>query len=219
MMKKVFCAIAMALCVVSASAQDDKKSSVLIYAGPQYSTANVGGMALSTKISYLAGVQYERNGLFGEDFGLFGGVEYSAKGVKDMEFISGGEGNYDLNYIQVNLGVKYAKEFWGIEGFGFVGPYAAYGIGGDSDMYGHDFDDGSFGDVHEAGPGQFYFDGGAGFSKFDAGFNIGVGAEWKNIRLMAGYQQGLLDISDDHVLTNSYKNYGFYLKLGYAFKF
>ena len=217
MMKKFFCAMALALCVVSASAQDEKKSSLLIYGGPQYSTAN-SGAALSTKISYLAGFQYERDGIFGEDLGLFGGVEYSAKGVKDMKFVDGRQASFDMNYLQVNLGVKYAKEIWGIEGFGFAGPYVAYGLGGDAEFDGHDMEDGSFGDVHEAGPGMFYYDGGAGMSKFDLGFNIGVGAEWKNIRLMAGYQQGLLDLADDHVI-DSYKNYGFYLKLGYALKF
>lgn len=217
MIKKVFLAIAMVLCVANASAQDDKKSSLLIYAGPQYSTAN-SGMALSTKISYLAGLQYEREGLLGEDFGLFGGVEYSAKGVKDMLFLDGRQATFDMNYIQLNLGVKYAKEFWGIEGFGFAGPYVAYGLGGDAEFAGYDLEDGSFGDVHEAGSDTFYTDGGAGFNKFDLGFNIGLGAEWKNIRLMAGYQQGLLNISDEHVVDN-YKNYGFYLKVGYAFKF
>lgn len=217
-MKKLFCAIALALCVVSVYAQDEKKSAFMIYAGPQYSTAN-SGMALSTKISYLAGIQYERDAVFGDDFGLYGGVEYSAKGVKDMTFIDGRKATFDMNYIQLNLGVKYTKEIWGIEGFGFAGPYIAYGLGGDSELDGTEFGDGTFGDVKEAGPGMFYYEGGAGFSKLDFGINIGVGAEWKNIRLMAGYQQGLTDISDDHVIADSYKNYGFYLKAGYAFKF
>ena len=143
MMKKFFCAMALALCVVSASAQDEKKSSLLIYGGPQYSTAN-SGAALSTKISYLAGFQYERDGIFGEDLGLFGGVEYSAKGVKDMKFVDGRQASFDMNYLQVNLGVKYAKEIWGIEGFGFAGPYVAYGLGGDAEFDGHDMEDGSF---------------------------------------------------------------------------
>ena len=219
MIKKVFCAIALALCVVSASAQDDKKSSLLIYAGPQYSTAN-SGMALSTKISYLAGLQYERDAVFGEDFGLFGGVEYSAKGVKDMTFFDGSQATFEMNYVQVNLGVKYTKEFWGIEGFGFAGPYVAYGIGGDAEFAGYELEDGSFGDVHAAGTGRFYTDGGAGMNKFDLGFNIGLGAEWKGFRLMAGYQQGLLDLADDHVIADGgFKNFGFYLKAGYAFKF
>lgn len=217
-MKKIICAIALVMSVVCASAQDEKKSSLMIYAGPQYSTAN-SGAALSTKISFLAGLQYEREGIIGDDFGLYAGVEYSAKGVKDMMFLDGREGNFDMNYIQLNLGLKYTKEFWGIEGFGFAGPYVAYGIGGDSEIGGNEFEDGTFGDVHSPSSGYFYYDGGAGFSKLDYGLNIGVGAEWKNIRLIAGYQKGFADISNDNVLSDGFKNYGFYLKVGYAFKF
>ena len=53
MVKKMLCACALALCtVVCANAQDnnEKKSSVFFYAGPQVSTAKCGGgMSLSGK--------------------------------------------------------------------------------------------------------------------------------------------------------------------------
>lgn len=220
MIKKVFCAIALALCVVSASAQDDKQNVLVVYGGPQFSMASVGGgYSSGSKFSYLGGLQYERNGVFGEDFGLYGGLEYTAKGVNGVEFVgSSREDDYGLNFLQLNLGVKYAKEIWGIEGFGEIGPYVAYGIGGSSSINGHDLDGNSFESLSVSG-GSIYTDGGAGFSKFDAGFKVAIGAEFSGFRVMAGYQQGLIDIADSDLISNGYKNYGFFAAIGYGFKF
>ena len=66
---------------------------------------------------------------------------------------------------------------------------------------------------------QIYTDGGCGFKKFDAGINVGVGVEFSGFRIMVGYQQGLMNIADDQLIANGYKNYGFYAKVGYGFKF
>ncbi len=221
-MKKLFCVMLVALgFAVSVNAQDEseKKSSLLIYAGPQLSTASCGGGAtLSGKFSYLAGIQYERKGIFGEDFGLYGGLEYSAKGTKGLEVTGGREDKHDLNYLQLNLGVMFAKEIWGIDGFAQVGPYVAYGIGGSSEVGDHEMSDGPFDDINPTSNG-FYYDGGLGFKKLDVGLNIAVGAEFSGFRIMAGYQFGLTDIADEHYLTNGYKNNGYYAKVGYAFKF
>lgn len=220
MVKKMLCACALALCtVVCANAQDnnEKKSSVFFYAGPQVSTAKCGGgMSLSGKISYLGGVQYEHN--FSEMWGFYAGAEYTSKGTKDLEFTDGRSDNYTLNYVQLNLGGKFAKEIWGIDGFIEVGPYLAYGLGGSCEIGGHDMDGNSFDDLSVRGD-NIYTDGGAGFNKFDAGFNIGLGAEYKGFRIMVGYQQGLVNIADEDLISNGYKNYGFYAKVGYAFNF
>lgn len=220
MMKKLFCAMVLALCVVSASAKDDKENVLVVYGGPQFSMATVGGgYSTGNKFSFLGGLQYERNGVFGEDFGLYGGLEYSAKGVNGVEFVgSSREDDYGLNYLQLNLGVKYAKEIWGIEGFGQIGPYLAYGIGGSSSINGYDLDGNSFESLSVSG-GDIYTDGGAGFSSFDAGFRIALGAEFSGFRVMAGYQQGLTNIADDQLISNGYKNYGFFAVIGYGFKF
>lgn len=220
MVKKKLCACALALCtVVCANAQDnnEKKSSVFFYAGPQVSTAKCGGgMSLSGKFSYLGGVQYEHN--FSEMWGFYAGAEYTSKGTKDLEFTDGRSDNYTLNYVQLNLGGKFAKEIWGINGFIEVGPYLAYGLGGSCEIGGHDMDGNSFDDLSVRGD-NIYTDGGAGFNKFDAGFNIGLGAEYKGFRIMVGYQQGLMNIADEDLISNGYKNYGFYAKVGYAFNF
>ena len=214
------CICALALCaVVSAYAQDDneKKNTLLIYAGPQLSTAKCGGgMSLSGKFSYLAGLQYEHN--FSEMWGLYVGGEYTAKGTKDLLFTDGRTDDYNLNYVQLNLGGKFAKEFWGINGFIELGPYVAYGLGGSCEINGHEMDGSSF-DNLSIRHHDIYDDGGAGFKRFDAGINIGIGAEYYGFRLMLGYQQGFMDIADKDLISNGYKNYGFYAKVGYGFKF
>ena len=108
----------MLLCVgMSANAQEgnSKKNLFVIYAGPQLSSASAGGgLTLSGKFSYLAGIQYERNAVFGEYFGLYTGLEYSAKGTKDLAFLDGRTDDYNLNYLQLNLGIKFSKEIWGV---------------------------------------------------------------------------------------------------------
>lgn len=216
MVKKMVCACALALCtVVCANAQDnnvEKKSSVFFYAGPQLSTAKCGGgMVLSGKLSFLGGVQYEHN--FSETWGFYAGAEYTSKGTKDLMFVDGRSDNYTLNYVQLNLGGKFAKEIWGIDGFIEVGPYIAYGLGGSCEIGGHEMDGNSFDDLN-VDDGWIQVDGGAGFNKFDAGLNIGLGAEYKGLRLMVGYQQGLMNIADKDLISNGYKNYGFYAKVG-----
>lgn len=216
MIKKLFCAMAMAFCVVvSATAQDDKKNTVLIYAGPQFSTASATG-GLTGKFSYLAGLQYERN--FSEMWGVYAGAEYTSKGTNDFTFVNGRKDDYSLDYIQLNLGGKFAKEIWGIDGFIEAGPYVSYGLGGSCKINGHEMDGSSFDDLSIRN-GDIYTDGGCGFNKFDAGLNVGVGAEWSGFRLMVGYQQGLMNIADKDLISNGYKNYGFYAKVGYGFKF
>lgn len=213
-------ALALALCtVVCASAQDNnvKKNTVLIYAGPQLSTAQCGGgVALSGKFSYLAGLQYEHN--FSEMWGLYAGAEYSAKGTKNLMFTDGRKDDYNLNYLQLNLGGKFEKEIWGILGFIELGPYLSYGLGGSCKIGGNEMDGSSFDDLSVSN-GYLYTDGGCGFKKFDAGINVGVGADFKGFRIMVGYQQGLMNIADDLLISNGYKNYGFYAKVGYGFKF
>lgn len=220
MIKKMICVCAFALCaVVCANAQDnsEKKNTVLIYAGPQLSTATCGGgLSLGSKFSYLAGLQYEHN--FSDMWGFYAGAEYSAKGTKDFMFTDGRKDDYNLNYIQVNLGGKFEKEIWGIDGFIEVGPYLAYGLGGSCKVDGNEMDGSSFDDLSVRG-GYIYTDGGCGFKKFDVGFNVGVGAEFSGFRVMVGYQQGLLDIADENLISNGYKNYGFYAKVGYGFNF
>ena len=220
MVKKIFCAIALTLCVVGVSAQDsdDKKNVVLVYAGPQLSSASTGGV--SAKFSFLGGVQYERNSVFGEGFGLFGGLEYTAKGTKDFTWLDGGKGDFNLNFLQLNLGVKYEREIWGFQGFGQVGPYAAFGIGGKTKFRGIEVK--SFESLHAETNGSYityYDDGGAGFKKFDYGLRFALGAEYKGFRLTLGYQLGLADIADKQFISNGYKNNGFFASLGYGFKF
>lgn len=211
MFKKFLVALAVVLSIgASANAQDEnsKKNVFVVYAGPQLSTASAGGgMTLSSKFSWLAGIQYERNSVFGEYFGLYGGIEYSAKGTKDFEFLDGHKDDYNLNYLQLNLGVKFAKEIWGIDGFAELGPYVAYGIGGKSTQGSSNYEGDSFGDFGE----NF------GFKRFDAGLNVAIGADFSGFRIMAGYQRGFIDIADEQLISNGYKNYGFYAKVGYAF--
>ena len=211
-MKKVFCAIALTLCVVGVSAQDsdDKKNVVVVYAGPQLSSASTGGV--TGKFSYLGGVQYERNSVFGEGFGLYGGLEYTAKGTKDFTWLNGNKGDFDLNFLQLNLGVKYEREIWGLQGFGQVGPYAAIGIGGKTKMWNSNAS-------IKIKSFESYDDGGAGFKKFDYGLRFALGAEYKGFRLTVGYQLGLANIADKQYISNGYKNNGFFASLGYGFKF
>ncbi|MBQ2857371.1 MAG: outer membrane beta-barrel protein [Bacteroidaceae bacterium] len=211
MIKKFLSVLTLTLCfVLVAKAQEDnsRKNKVIVYAGPQLSTANCGGgVALSGKFSYLAGVQYEHD--LSDMWGFYAGAEYTSKGINGLEFMDGHEDDYTLNYVQCNLGVKFEKEIFGIDGLAEVGPYVAYGIGGNSTQGSTGYEGNSFGEFGE----NF------GFKKFDAGINVGVGADFGGLRIMVGYQHGLMNIADEDLISNGYKNYGFYAKIGYGFKF
>lgn len=198
------------MCLTLSAGAQEHKSQVYVYGGPQFSMAKCGGnFSTGSKTSFLAGAQYERN--LTDLWGYFVGAEYSAKGVNDLLFTNNKSADYSLNYVQLNLGAKIAKTIWGIDGMIEVGPYVAYGIGGSATHDGNELGDGSFGEFTDN------YDGGAGFKRFDAGFNVAIGVERWGLRLMGGYQQGLLGIADKEYISNGYKNYGFYIKLGYAF--
>lgn len=219
MFKKILFAAVLSLSVVSLSAQEnnEKQSALILYAGPQFSMANVdGGFNPSCKFSYLAGVGYERNNLFNH-FGLFGALEFSEKGTKNFLFMDGRTDSYNLRYLQLNIGLKYQRTFWGIQGFGEVGPYLAYGIGGTTSVNGYELDEGSFNDLSVRN-NQIQTDGGAGFKRFDIGFKVAIGVEFHNIQIKAGYQRGFMNIADDQLISNGYKNHGFFITAGYAFK-
>ncbi len=206
--------------VFTANAQDAageqaKKSALVLYAGPAFSMAAIdGGANPSCKISYLAGVAYERQ--FKSDFGFVAGLEYTEKGTDKFLYESGDEADFGLQYVQLNLALKYSKEFWGIQGFGQAGPYVGYGIGGKTEINGYKLD--SFKDVSSDGE-MIYADGGAGFKRFDAGIRVAVGVEFHHIRIMGGYQRGFIDISDKLMIANKYRNEGFFASIGYAFQF
>lgn len=233
MKAKLFLTSVIALFVSSSlSAQNydfdepEKANTIFFYGGPQASLSTGTGLDYGMKLSYLAGVQYERSGLM-EDVDLFAGLEYTSKGVKDMRMltISGDYRNdsYTLNYIQMNVGAKYSTALFGIRGFGQMGPYVSYGIGGNTSLDGKEMEKGSFGEIDTDGE-LVYYRGGAGFKKIDVGLNIAVGVEFSNVRIMAGYQLGLINIADQAIFPSyggvigGYKNQGVYLKLGYALK-
>lgn len=202
---------------LSAQEKGEKKSALTVYAGPQFSMAAVEeSFNPSCKFSYLAGVGYERNDLFG-NFGLFGALEFSEKGTKDFLLLGGRTDSYNLRYLQLNLGIKYQRTFWGIQGFGEAGPYFAYGLGGSASINGYDLEGSSFDDLSVRG-GMIFVDGGAGFKKFDVGFKVAIGVEFHNIQIKAGYQRGFVNIADEQLISNGYKNYGFFVTAGYAFK-
>lgn len=198
--------------------KEEKKNALVIYAGPHFSMASIsgGGVNPSAKISYTAGLAYERN--FKGDFGVVAGLEFTEKGTNDFLFVDGRTDDYTLQYLQLNLALKYSKEFWGIKGFGQLGPYVAYGIGGDCSIGGHDMEKGSFDDLSIRGT-DIYVDGGAGFSKFDAGIRVAIGVEFYNVRITAGYQRGFVNIADENLISNKYRNQGLFVTAGYAFKF
>jgi len=219
MFKKLLLVVLLASGVAPLLAQEkeEKKSALIIYAGPQFSMAAVeSSFNPSCKFSYLAGVGYERNDLFGH-FGLFGALEFSEKGTKDFLYLDGSSANYNLRYLQLNLGIKYQRTFWGIKGFGELGPYFAYGLGGSASFNGHDLDGSSFDDL-SIRDGIIYPDGGAGFKKFDVGFKVAIGVEFHNIQVKAGYQRGFVNIADKQLISNGYKNHGYFITVGYSFK-
>lgn len=198
--------------------KEEKKNALVVYVGPHFSMASISGGDInpSAKISYLAGLAYEHN--FKGDFGLVAGLEFAEKGTNDFLFVDGRTDDYTLQYLQLNLAIKYSKEFWGIKGFGQLGPYVGYGIGGECKINGHEMQGGSFDDI-SVYDGDIYIDGGAGFKKFDAGIRVAIGVEFYNVRIMAGYQRGFVNIADSNLISNKYRNQGLFVTAGYAFKF
>lgn len=198
--------------------EEAKKNSLVVYAGPHFSMASIsgGGINPSAKISYMAGLAYERN--FKGDFGVVAGLEFTEKGTNDFLFLDGRTDDYTLQYLQLNLAIKYSKAFWGMKGFGQFGPYVAYGIGGESKINGFELDGGSFDEI-SVDNGNIYTNGGAGFGKFDAGIRVAIGVEFYNVRITAGYQRGFVNIADSNLISNKYRNQGVFVTAGYAFKF
>ncbi len=190
-----------------------KKNALVVYVGPHFSMASIsgGGINPSAKISFTAGLAYERN--FYGDFGVVGGLEFTEKGTNDFLFVDGRTDDYSLQYLQLNLAVKYSKEFWGMKGFGQAGPYIAYGVGGKCKINGYELQGGTFDEFTNQ------VSGGAGFKKFDAGIRVAIGVEFYNVRITAGYQRGFVNIADENLISNKYRNQGLFVTAGYAFKF
>jgi hypothetical protein len=172
-----------------------------------------GGFGMSTfqdtqhtksKPGLVAGVTVDYNiasGLY-----ILSGIEYIVKGTK----VDGGGGNGDranLNYLQLPVHIGYKYELMpGIKLVADIGPYLAYGIGGEIKYK-------AIGNTEAYETNSF--DNGV-YKRFDLGMGLGVGAEVNQINIRIGYDYGMLKIQDFSAVKDI-QNASVTFTLGYKF--
>ncbi|MDO5035436.1 MAG: porin family protein [Porphyromonas sp.] len=217
-MKRTFLAIALSIFTLGAMAQ--VRPSVIVsagYQGANISTSKEGDkMGNSVKSGFRVGAALDLAvaDLGPAVFSIQPGLYYSTKGAKSASEgdNSKGEIKTTLGYVELPILANFA--FNVADGFGvFVnaGPYLAYGVNtttsGSGTLLGITINS-------ESKDNLFKEDGGL-YKPFDAGIQVGAGAEYRNILLGVGSQFGLADMSRVDNLTQ--KNINFFVSLGYRF--
>ena len=156
----------------------------------------------SMKVGFHAGIGADFE--FAPNIALQTGLFYSTKGAEfsntdDGDIISS---DVTANYLQLPLHIAYKIDVTpGTKVVLHAGPYVAYGIGGEAKF----------------GPLSLdTFDKDLGFKPFDAGFGLGVGAEFGKILVDLGWDMGLTNLS--RVDNVDIKTQNAYISLGYKFQ-
>lgn len=214
-MKKLLIAIAALLISQSVSAQ----FSIAPEVGAQMSNMNVKssagiGFSPNSKIAYRAGLNmaYE----FNEKLNLHAGVFYSAKGFKSD--FSGVVLKFNPNYVEIPVYVNYnIVSFPGGDVFIGAGPYVGYCIGGKTKTSGS-FMGVSFDDESDLNIGSDATN--DDLKPLDFGANVNAGIV-TNMGLYArfNYGMGFANLLPGGTSSESMKNNGFALSIGYQIKF
>ena len=127
---------------------------------------------------------------------LESGLYYTQRGGKSSNYSA------DWNGIEIPILVKYgiqASDKLAI--LPFVGPYFAYGVGGE-----REYPDATTGNKEKEGVYKKFL------NRNDMGFKLGCGAEYNMLYLEAGFQFGITNLADnDNFTTHSnafYMNFG-----------
>ncbi len=200
-MKTTFktCLVAIALLIGVNTYAQDQPVTFGVKAGVNLSNLSGDVDGTDAKIGFNAGVTLDYG--FTPDVYLLTGLQLTTKGFKagsgDNKFTS------NLMYLQLPVHVGYKLTVAEATKIVFhAGPYAAYGIGGKSELT----LDGKKEKENSFQKGLY--------KKFDFGVGLGVGAEFGKIGVDLGYDFGLANINDG---DGKIRNMNAYLSLGYKF--
>ncbi|MDR2954036.1 MAG: PorT family protein [Prevotella sp.] len=141
--------------------------------------SNLGGDVENTKVKVGYNVGALVQAQLTLDVYLLSGVELTTKGAKDKIL----DNSVEAIYLQLPIHVGYRMALSDVTAVTFhAGPYMAYGIGGKtSGIDGEENKIDTFSDTM--------------YKPFDFGLGLGVGVEFFHFGIEAGYDLGLLDIS------------------------
>jgi len=168
-----------------------------VRAGGGFATLTGDASGLSSVFNFHVGAVGDY--AFSESFYLEPGLYFTKKGTSyDLEgYFSSESIDVDLYYLQLPVLASYRFNFTDKFGLNLqAGPYAAFGLFG------------------ESGEGVDSFDEGV-FKKFDAGLRLATGAQFSAFSVSLGYDLGLMNVSDAE--GGDAKTALFFVTLGYDF--
>lgn len=210
-MKKFLVAIMAVLCSAPSFAQYSSGGFSLSESSVYY------GLRLGMNFSTLAGDYVDLGTRVGMNLGgvvgirvsdatpvfLESGLYYASRGAK-KDKQSATTHNLEIP-ILIKYGVQVSDD---IALLPYIGPYFAFGLGGNSKF--ETIDD----DNHLIIEKSKTFD---ALKRFDMGFKIGCGAEYNKLYLELGYQFGATNIAKDNPADESARNSSIYVNFGVNF--
>ncbi len=192
-MKRIFAVVALALMILTVSAQEDSK--ITVKAGVGLSSVVGSDADTKTTFAYKVGASYDLG--LSENFFIIPGVEFATKGFKSDAV----DGNISMSYLQIPIFAAYKFPISDNMKLAIkAGPYVGYGLfGSDIEWYG--------------GGKTNIFDSDGGCDRFDAGVIAGVSLDFDQFMIGAEYSRGLKKLDSDF----SQFNQAFGVVFGYKF--
>lgn len=213
MKKLFFCLVGIAAMTLSAAAQNS--SSLGIRAGVNLANLRVSGdgSSFDSKVSFHAGVAYQKPVLRLLPLYLETGLYLSGRGARNVMESDGASGNANTLYLQIPLLVSWHFDIKNVSLQPYAGAYYAIGIHGKLKVAGEKLN--VFKETTVQGENFPQL-----FKRSDVGLRFGLGvAIHKRFYVGAGYDLGLMDIlkSDNTIDRSKLKNGAFFLSVGFNF--
>ena len=197
----------------------------VLFSAPSFAQYSSGGFSLSESTLYygirlganfstLAGKRFDNLGTrVGMNLGgvvgirvsdatpvfLESGLYYASRGAKKDKQTA------TTHNLEIPLLIKYGIQVSDdIAVLPYIGPYFAYGLGGNFKYYDEDL-------TIQKGKTFDYL------KRFDMGFKVGCGAEYNKLYLELGYQFGVMNIAEDNPGDLSARNSSIYVNFGVNF--
>lgn len=219
-MKKIFLVTILSLLAVAAMAQ--VRPTFIISGGYQGANLSVNDKTNSNKMrsGFRAGVAADIvvYDLGTGELSIQPGLNYSIKGAKLTDNIKVNLGYIDLPILaNVRFGVTP-----GFNVFVNAGPYLGYGINSKSDVKKVEtgiaiIDDFANTAIHKLDFNKNAFKKDGSLKPFDAGLQVGAGAEYKRAMLSVGAQLGLTNMIRNTAIDYKMTNTSFFVTVGYRF--
>ena len=223
-MKKIFLATILSLFAVAAMAQ--VRPTFIISGGYQGANLSLNDKSDSNKMrsGFRAGVAADIvvYDLGTGELSIQPGLNYSIKGAQRTAKLGDIRATYKVNLGYIDLPILANLRFGvtpDMNVFVNAGPYLAYGISANSSASSNnktvDKVVEGFTDTFDYYKDAFKKDG--GLKPFDAGLQVGAGAEYKRVMLSVGAQLGLNNMIKKPVGNEKMTNTSFFATVGYRF--